>query len=97
MVSSSGMPVSLKTDLRFPITGQQGHGSRNIQNAYYYWLRRARNAALEHTQTTFVELNVPTDEVVPQAPSMVHSFMPQLTIEKNGFVTALIPTRQRNF
>ncbi len=30
MVSSSGMPVSLKTDLRFPITGQQGHGSRNI-------------------------------------------------------------------
>ena len=31
MVSSSGMPVSLKTDLRFPITGQQGHGSRNIQ------------------------------------------------------------------
>ena len=56
------------------------------RNAYYYWLRRARNAALEHTQTTFVELNVPTDEVVPQAPSMVHSFMPQLTIEKNGFV-----------
>ena len=33
MVSSSGMPVSLKTDLRFPITGQQGHGSRNIQLA----------------------------------------------------------------
>ena len=61
------------------------------RNAYYYWLRRARNAALEHTQTTFVELNVPTDEVVPQAPSMamVHSFMPQLTIEKNGFVISL--------
>ena len=30
MVSLSGMTVSLKTDLRFPITGQQGHGSRNI-------------------------------------------------------------------
>lgn len=59
------------------------------RNAYYYWLRRARNAALEHTQSTFVELNVPTDEVVPQAPSMVHSFMPQLTIEKNGFVISL--------
>ena len=54
------------------------------RNAYYYWLRRARNAALEHTQTTFVEL-----KVVPQAPSMVHSFMPQLTIEKNGFVISL--------
>lgn len=30
MVSSSGMPVSSKTDLRFPITEQQGHRSRNI-------------------------------------------------------------------
>ena len=30
MVSSSGMPVPLKTDLRFPITGQQGHESWNI-------------------------------------------------------------------
>ena len=30
MVSISGMAVSLKTDLRFPITGQQGHESRNI-------------------------------------------------------------------
>lgn len=30
MVSISGMTVSLKTDLRFPITGQQEHGSRNI-------------------------------------------------------------------
>lgn len=31
MVSISGMTVSIKTDLWFPITGQQGHGSRNIQ------------------------------------------------------------------
>lgn len=31
MVSISGITVSLKTDLRFPITGQQGHESRNIQ------------------------------------------------------------------
>lgn len=31
MVSISGMTVSLRTDLRFPITGQQGHESRNIQ------------------------------------------------------------------
>ena len=34
MVSISGMPVSLKMDLRFPITGQQGHGRRNIQLGY---------------------------------------------------------------
>ncbi len=59
------------------------------RNAYYYWLRRARNVALEHTKTTFVELNIPTDEAVPQATSMVHSFIPQLTIEKNGFVISL--------
>ena len=30
-VSTTGMVVSLKTDLRFPIPGQQGHGSRIIQ------------------------------------------------------------------
>ncbi len=56
------------------------------RNTYYYWLRRARNAALEHPRTSFVESNVPTDEAVLQASSMAHSFMPQLTIEKNGFV-----------
>ena len=51
MVSISGMTVSIKTDLWFPITGQQGHGSRNIQDSAidllrnkhkngesYYWL-----------------------------------------------------------
>ena len=30
-VSTTGMEVSLKTDLRFPIPGQQGHGGRIIQ------------------------------------------------------------------
>lgn len=59
------------------------------RNAYYYWLRRTRNAALEHTQTTFVELNVPSDEAALQPLSMVHSFIPQLTMEKNGFVISL--------
>ncbi len=59
------------------------------RNAYYYWLRRARNTALEHTQTTFVELNIPTDEAALQPSSMVHSFIPQLTIEKNGFLIGL--------
>ena len=28
---TTGMVVSLKTDLRFPIPGQQGHGARIIQ------------------------------------------------------------------
>ena len=31
-VSTTGMAVSLKTDLRFPESGQHGHGSRIIQN-----------------------------------------------------------------
>ena len=37
-VSTTGMAVSLKTDLRFPISGQWGHGDRIIHfehlNAY---------------------------------------------------------------
>lgn len=33
MVSTTGMVVSLKTDLRFPESGQQGHGARIIQKA----------------------------------------------------------------
>jgi hypothetical protein len=30
-VSTTGIAVSLKTELRFPTPGQQGHGSRIIQ------------------------------------------------------------------
>ena len=33
-VSTTGMAVSLKTDLRFPISGQWGHGDRIIQTDY---------------------------------------------------------------
>lgn len=43
-VSATGMVVPLKTDLRFPIPGQQGYGDRIIhihlvfsfQHLYYY-------------------------------------------------------------
>ena len=35
MVSIAGMMVSLKTDLRFPNSGQLGHGSRIIQSIYH--------------------------------------------------------------
>ena len=31
-VSTTGMAVSLKTDLRFPESGQHGHGSRIIHS-----------------------------------------------------------------
>jgi len=33
-VSTTGMAVSLKTDLRFPISGQWGHGDRIIQQIH---------------------------------------------------------------
>lgn len=33
-VSTTGMAVSLKTDLRFPISGQWGHGDRIIHDGY---------------------------------------------------------------
>lgn len=35
-VSTTGMVVSLKTDLRFPIPGQQGHGGRIIHPKYEF-------------------------------------------------------------
>ena len=31
-ISTTGMVVSSKTDLQFPVTGQQGHGHRIIQD-----------------------------------------------------------------
>lgn len=34
-VSTTGMAVSLKTDLRFPISGQWGHGDRIIHGGSY--------------------------------------------------------------
>ena len=34
-VSTTGMAVSLKTDLRFPISGQWGHGDRIIHSVFY--------------------------------------------------------------
>ena len=36
MVSTTGMVVSLKTDLRFPESGQQGHGAQIIQWTWRY-------------------------------------------------------------
>ena len=36
-VSTTGMAVSLKTDLRFPISGQWGHGDRIIQLGEYFY------------------------------------------------------------
>ncbi len=56
------------------------------RNAYYYWLRRARTVALENTHTTFAELKAPETDAYPQAPKATHSFIPQITIEKNGLV-----------
>ena len=56
------------------------------RNSYYYWLRKAKATALENTQTTFVELKAPNKEIVPQISIPISSFIPQLTIEKNGHV-----------
>ena len=39
MVSTTGMVVSLKTDLRFPESGQQGHGAQIIHfYQYINWI-----------------------------------------------------------
>lgn len=44
MVSTTGMVVSLKTDLRFPESGQQGHGAQIIQ----YGMNTMRYAFTDH-------------------------------------------------
>lgn len=59
------------------------------RNAYYYWLRRAKTAALENIQTKFVGLKAPTTEAFPQAPTAIHPFISQLIIEKNGLVIGI--------
>lgn len=56
------------------------------RNSYYYWLRKAKVTALENTPTTFVELKAPELEIYPQHQAITPSFIPQLTIEKNGHV-----------
>lgn len=56
------------------------------RNAYYYWLRKAKAAILEHTPTTFVELDTPKAENPPQPAGASASFRPQITIEKKDFV-----------
>ena len=48
MVSTTGMVVSLKTDLRFPESGQQGHGAQIIQRLLPQQNRKEHN----HEQST---------------------------------------------
>ena len=59
------------------------------RNSYFYWLRKARTAALETTQTTFVELNALEAETAPLPSSDDCSFIPQLTMEKDGLVIGI--------
>ena len=58
------------------------------RNAYYYWLRKVRSAALEHA--AFVELKVPEAEPATQIPASV--FVPQLTIVKNDVAIGINST-----
>ena len=46
MVSTTGMPVSLKAELWFPIPGQQGHGARIIHVATVRCRRDAKRTRL---------------------------------------------------
>lgn len=61
-VSTTGMAVSLKTDLRFPIPEQQGHGDRIIQQLNQLMKKRdeMRNKellqAIEYSSRSFEEV-----------------------------------------
>lgn len=52
-VSTTGMVVSQKTDLRFPVTGQQGHGHRIIQNVIMQWLDAIHAQEAAYTVVAF--------------------------------------------
>ena len=41
------------------------------RNAYYYWLRKLREAALESQSSRFVELPVPAAEQAEEKPSLL--------------------------
>ncbi|MGN6712774.1 hypothetical protein [Anaerocolumna jejuensis] len=49
-------------------------------------MRRVRTAALESAQTSFVELKVPETRTVTLVPACNPSFLPQPTLERNGFI-----------
>ena len=51
-VSTTGMMVSSKMDLRFPITGQWGHGARIIQE-YGYQNAEAFYKAFHKSETAY--------------------------------------------
>ena len=67
-VSTTGIVVSLKTDLRFPVTGQQGHGRRiiqgaernrknyrNIESRSQILVHQSTDSAREHHDTPFMD------------------------------------------
>ena len=47
MVSTTGMVVSLKTDLRFSESGQQGHGAQIIHYEIIKYRGKARNTPVQ--------------------------------------------------
>jgi hypothetical protein len=61
-VSTTGMAVSLKTDLRFPESGQHGHGSRIIhlepKNPHPFSVRAAKTFLLPTNQTQILHLTL---------------------------------------
>ena len=73
-VSTTGMAVSLKTDLRFPISGQWGHGDRIIHTYVVKQFNIANNNMTGNTKesTTVIFLRylfvtaLPPDSIYTQ-------------------------------
>ena len=59
-VSTTGMAVSLKTDLRFPESGQQGHGTRiihpQIQILISFWNQKTEKQKFDIKENVMSEL-----------------------------------------
>lgn len=68
-VSTTGMAVSLKTDLRFPESGQHGHGSRIIHHLkpynYFEYLLTEIPKHMDDHDTSFCEDLLPWSAKLP--------------------------------
>ncbi|MFR5671442.1 MAG: Dabb family protein [Agathobacter rectalis] len=104
-VSTTGMAVSLKTDLRFPISGQWGHGDRIIQEAQKKEIRAGIKEGLEGLKGQIpgmIDISVRTDYL----PTSTVDVMLETTFEdadalaayaKNPKHVAVADTRVRPF
>ena len=91
-VSTSGMAVSLKTDLRFPMPGQQGHESRNTQQ-----MKNCNLEVIDYQKDVFQMIDNKQDKYITelQKNSYATKFIELLAELQNGFHPELLDNSNR--